>query len=134
MGTRQIERLYKKMITMEDASQAAREILIRGSRAELFRTIMDDMEGLLKKLKRSKRGSRESENLGLRIRQLLLKEVQVIIDEYVLSQQNGTVEHWKEMYGDIHYYIKNFYSYRTESRFRGGTSIDTACGFYDAEE
>jgi hypothetical protein len=95
---------------------------------------MDDMEGLLKKLKRSKHGSRQSEELGLQIRRLLLKEVQVIIDEYVLSQQNGTVERWKEMYGDIQHYIKNFYSYRTESRFRGGSSIGTACGFYDAEE
>jgi hypothetical protein len=133
MGTRQIERLYKKMITFEDASRGQGNIDPQ-IRAELFRTIMDDMEGLLKKLKRSKRGSRISEQLGLRIRQLLLKEVQVIIDEYVLSQQNGTVDRWKEMYGDIHDYIKNFYLYRTESRFRGGSSIGTACGFYDTEE
>jgi hypothetical protein len=133
MGTRQIERLYKKMITMEDAAGGQGSIDPR-IRAELLQTIMDDMEGLLKKLKRSKHGSRQSEELGLQIRRLLLKEVQVIIDEYVLSQQNGTLERWKEMYGDIHYYIKNFYSYRTESRFRGGSSIGTACGFYDAEE
>jgi hypothetical protein len=133
MGTRQIERLYKKMITFEDASGGQKNIDPR-IRAELLQAIMDDMESLLKKLKRSKRGSRESEHLGLKIRQLLLKEVQVIIDEYVLSQQNGTVERWKEMYGDIHYYIKNFYSYRTESRFRGTTAIGTACGFYDMDE
>jgi hypothetical protein len=133
MGTRQIERLYKKMITFEDASGGQKNIDPR-IRAELLQAIMDDMESLLKKLKRSKRGSRESEHLGLKIRQLLLKEVQVIIDEYVLSQQNGTVERWKERYGDIRYYIKNFYSYRTESRFRGNTAIGTACGFYDTDE
>lgn len=133
MGTRQIERLYKKMITFKNTSGGQGNIDPR-IRAEIFQTIMDDMEGLLKKLKRSKRGSRKSDELGQQIRHLLLKEVQVIIDEYVLSRQNGTVEHWKEMYGDINYYIKNFYSYRTESRFRGNGSIGTACGFYDTDE
>jgi len=133
MGTRQIERLYKKMITFEDASSGQGNIDPR-IRAEILQTIMDDMESLLKKLRRSKHGSRKAENLGQQIRQLLMKEVQVIIDEYVLSRRNGTVEHWKEMYGDINYYIKNFYSYRTESRFRGNGSIGTACGFYETEE
>ena len=61
MGTRQIERLYKKMITFEDASRGQGNIDPR-IRAELFRTIMDDMEGLLKKLKRSKHGSRSLKN------------------------------------------------------------------------
>ncbi|MCX5898632.1 MAG: hypothetical protein NTY29_10620 [Proteobacteria bacterium] len=133
MRTRQIERLYKKMITFEDASGGQGNVDPR-IRSEIFQTIMNEMEGLLKKLKRSKNGSRQAEELGLQIRRLLLKEVQVIIDEYVLSQQNGTVERWKEMYGDIHYYIKNFYSYRTESRFRGNGSIGTACGFYETDE
>ena len=133
MGTRQIERLYKKMITFEDTAGGQGSLDPR-IRAEILQTIMDDMESLLKKLKRSRRGSRESDKLALQIRQLLLKEVQVIIDEYVLSLQNGTSEHWKEMYGDINYYIKNFYSYRTESRFRGSGSIGTACGFYDTDE
>jgi hypothetical protein len=133
MGTRQIERLYKKMITFEGASSDRGNVDPR-IRAEILQTIMDDMESLLKKLKRSKHGSRKAEDLALQIRQLLMKEVQIIIDEYVLSRRNGTVEHWKEMYGDINYYIKNFYSYRTESRFRGNGSIGTACGFYETEE
>jgi hypothetical protein len=133
MGTRQIERLYKKMITLQDVSSGQGKIDPR-VRAELFQTIMDDMESLVKKIKRCKKDSRQSEDLALQIRQLLLKEVQVIIDEYVLSQKNGTVEHWKEMYGDIKYYIKNFYFYRTESLFRGSSSIGSTCGFYEAEE
>jgi hypothetical protein len=103
-------------------------------RAELFQTIMDDMEILVKRIKRCKKGSRQSEGLALQIRQLLLKEVQVIIDEYVLSQKNDTVDRWKEMYGDIKYYIKNFYFYRTENLFKGNSSIGSTCGFYEMEE
>ncbi len=133
MGTRQIERLYKKMITRQDISGGQRSIDSR-VRAELFQTIMDDMEGLVKKIKRCKKGSRQSEDLALQIRQLLLKEVQVIIDEYVLSQKNGTVDHWKEMYGDIKYYIKNFYFYRTEGLFKENSAIGSTCGFYEMEE
>ncbi|MCX5895592.1 MAG: hypothetical protein NTZ51_07165, partial [Proteobacteria bacterium] len=72
--------------------------------------------------------------IGLQIQKLLLKEVQVIIDEYVVSQQNGTTEHWKEMYGDIKYYIRNFYFYRREDFFKGSDSIGTTCGFYESEE
>jgi hypothetical protein len=133
MGTRQVDRLYKKMITFDDASSGCGSV-DPCVRAEILRTIMDDMEGLLKKLKHSKRGSRQSDELGQQIRHLLLKEVQIIIDEYVLSRRNGTVERWKEMYGDINYYIKNFYSYRTESRFQGNGSIGSVCGFYEPEE
>ena len=133
MGTRQIERLYKKMITLQDVSGDQRIVDSR-VRAELFQTIMDDMENLVKRIKHCKKGSRQAEHLELQLRQLLLKEVQVIIDEYVLSQKNGTIEHWKERYGDIKYYIKNFYFYRTESLFKQNSSIGSTCGFYEMEE
>ncbi len=133
MGARNIERLYKKMITFQNIPDKERTIDPR-IRAELFETIMDDLEVLVKKIKRCKKGTRKSAELALQIRNLLLKEVQVIIDEYVLSQKNGTVEQWKEMYGDIKYYIKNFYCYRTESIFKNNPSISSACGFYEDEE
>ena len=51
MGTRQIERLYKKMITLQDVSSGQGNIDSR-VRAELFQTIMDDREGLVKRIKR----------------------------------------------------------------------------------
>lgn len=133
MGARHIERLYRKMITFQNIPGNERTIDPR-IRAELFEAIMDDLEVLVKKIKRCKKGTRKSEDLALQIRNLLLKEVQVIIDEYVLSQKNGTLEQWKEMYGDIKYYIKNFYCYRAESIFKSNPSISSACGFYEGEE
>ena len=133
MSTSQIERLYKKMITYENSACGSGTIDTR-IRAEIFQKIMDDVESLLKKLKRCEQGSKNFADIGLQIQKLLLKEVQVIIDEYVVSQQNGTTEHWKEMYGDIKYYIRNFYFYRREDFFKGSDSIGTTCGFYEPEE
>ncbi len=133
MSTNQIERLYRKMIIFDDASPEQRRIDAR-VRGEIFKKIMDEVENLLKQLKRCKNGSKKFEEIGLRVRQLLLKEVQVIIDDYILSQKNGTIDHWKAMYGDINYYIRNFYFYRSEDFFKGGSSLGTACGFYEPEE
>ncbi len=133
MSTNQIERLYRKMIIFDDASPEQRTIDAQ-VRAEIFQRIMDDVENLLKRLKRCKKGSKEFEEIGLRVRQLLLKELQVIIDDYVLSQKNGTIDHWKAMYGDINYYIKNFYFYRREDFFKNSSSLGTACGFYEPDE
>jgi hypothetical protein len=133
MSAHQIERLYKKMIVYDDSSHEQGTIDAR-VRSEIFQKIMDDVEHLIKRLKRCKKGSQEFEAIGLQVRQLLLKEVQIIIDDYVMAQKNGTIDHWKTMYGNINDYIKNFYFYRRADFLTISSSLGSTCGFYDADE
>ena len=55
--------------------------------------------------------------LDYALRTLLLKEIQVIIDEYVLAKANGELKTWEETYGDIGHYTKNFFYYRMDGKY-----------------
>ncbi len=130
MSLRQIEILYKKLY----ASTRMRERLNLdpGGRSDVFDKIMGDVERLLKKIKRLSPDSDAFDKLDNEIRRLLMKEIQVIIDDYVLCKYNGTLQNWFEMYGDVQYYIKNYYMYRDGS----GTDdlrADHRYGFYDED-
>jgi len=129
MSLRQVELLYKKL----HASARTRERLKLdpGGRSDIFDKIMEDVARLLKKIKRLSPGSDEFENVDNEIRLLLMKEIQVIIDDYVLCRRSGALQDWREMYGDIRYYIKNYYLYRdgSEADRQGGHRY----GLYDDE-
>lgn len=130
MSIRQIEKLYTRMIQRQDDGGKINS----GVRAEIFHRIMDDVERLKKKLKHTRPGSRAHRALDAEMRQLMLKEIQVIIDDYIIARQNGTLERWQQMYGDISYYIRNFYAYReTRVSKEQGHIVDTY-GFYDEDE
>jgi hypothetical protein len=109
MSLKQVDKLYRKMIVFD--SEANRRIN-SGVRTELFHVIMEDIEKMQKKVARLNPASEECRNLDAEMRKLLLKEIQIIIDDYMIAQQNGTLDLWRQMYGDIGYYIKNFYLYR----------------------
>ena len=110
MSLRQIEILYKKLQTF--ACMRDRRKLDPGGRSDIFDKIMGDVERLLKKIKQLSPDSDAFEKTDNEIRLLLMKEIQVIIDDYVLCRHSGTLQNWVDMYGDIGYYIKNFYMYR----------------------
>ncbi len=130
MSIRQIEKLYTKMIDRKVAGNT----INTGVRAEIFRRIMDDVERLQKKLKHCRPGSRRHRSLDAELRQLMLKEVQIIIDDYILARQNGTLDRWRQMYGDIGSYIRNFYAYRAvHDSKQQGHLVDTY-GFYDEDD
>lgn len=131
MSLRQIETLYKKL----HASSRMRERLQLdpGGRSDIFDKIMGDVERLLKKIKQLPPDSDAFEKTDYEIRLLLMKEIQVIIDDYVLCRHNGTLKNWVDMYGDIHYYIKNYYMYR-DGRDSDGIQAVHRYGFYDSEQ
>ena len=133
MGIRQVEKLYKKVIDFDnDGGQA--DALNPGVRAEIFQKIMDDVERLMKKLKKCDYGSDHYYALDNEIRQLLLKEIQVIIDDYMLACRNGTVQQWERMYGDIQYYRRQFYLYRDTASAHEIRNTEHMYGFYDQEQ
>lgn len=133
MGIKQVEKLYEKMIGVDDAAKESGNI-DEGVRAEIFQKIMGDVDRLLKKLKRCKQGSREFIDLDCEIRNLLLKEIQVIIDDYVIAQKKGTLGRWENMYGDINKYKNNFQIYRETHISNSSENILSNYGFFDQED
>jgi hypothetical protein len=127
MSLKQVDRLYRKMIFYDSASTGKINSSVR---SELFHVIMEDIERLQKKVARTRPESDECRALDLEIRKLLLKEVQIIIDDYMLSQQNGTLDLWRQMYGDIKYYIRHFYQYRRAEPPESVEHVMNRYGFY----
>ena len=130
MSLRQIEILYKKL----HASARIRGCLKLdpGSRSDIFDKIMGDVERLLKKIKQLPPESQDFEKIDSDIRLLLMKEIQVIIDDYVLCRHNGTLQGWVDMYGNIEYYIRNYYMYR-DGCDTDVLQVAHRYGFYDDE-
>jgi hypothetical protein len=113
---KQIDLLYKKLIVSQ-ASTGRKVTIDEQVRSKLYKTILDELKKLRKKQKRIDYSTKEYEQLDREMRHLLLKEIQVILDEYILAKQNGTLKIWKETYGDISHYIKNFYYYRMDEKY-----------------
>jgi hypothetical protein len=133
MGIRQVERLYRNIINI-DYSGKTLEKIDTAVRTEIFQKIMDDVERLLKKLKNCREDSAQYSEIDCEIRNLLLKEIQVIIDDYVISKKNGTLERWKDMYGDINRYINNFHKFRETSSSNKLETILNRYGLYGQDD
>jgi hypothetical protein len=113
---KQIDLLYKKLIVSQDGADSTVSI-DEQVRSKLYKIILDELKKLRKKQQRIDYSAKEYEELDREMRRLLLKEIQVIMDEYVLAKQNSTMKTWREMYGDISHYIKNFYYYRMDEQY-----------------
>ena len=113
---KQIDNLYKKLISCTESSGQTVEINEQ-IRDKLHKMILDDLKKLRKKQHKTVYISEEYKKLDHEIRLLLLKEIQVILDEYVLARENGDLRSWKAMYGDIEDYVKNFFYYRMDVQY-----------------
>jgi len=131
MSLKQVDRLYRKMIVYDSACTGR---INSGIRSELFHVIMDDIDRLQKKAVRLPPQSEQYRALDGEIRKLLLKEIQIIIDDYMISQQQGTIDLWHRMYGDIKDYIKNFYLYSRGELRESDEQVMDRYGFYIDDE
>jgi len=113
---KQIDLLYKKLI-LSQGSTGRKVMIDEQVRSKLYKIILDELKKLRKKQRKIDYLSEEYEQLDREMRHLLLKEIQVILDEYILAKANGTLKTWKEMYGDINHYVKNFYYYRMDEKY-----------------
>jgi len=130
MSLRQVEQLYKKLHAA--AQTRGRPKLDPTGRSDIFDKIMEDVERLLKKSKSLAPGSDSYEKVDAEIRLLLMKEIQVIIDDYVLNRRSGTLKQWHAMYGDIQYYVNNYYKYR-DGREADTRTAAHRYGLYDED-
>ncbi len=131
MSIKQIDRLYRKMIVYDSACTGR---MNSGVRSELFHVIMDDIDRLQKKVVRLHPESEKYRALDHEIRKLLLKEIQIIIDDYMISQQQGTLDLWHRMYGEIKYYIQLFYFYSKGELAESVDHVMNKYGFYLDDE
>lgn len=113
---KQIDNLYNKLIACAESSGQTVEIYEQ-IRSKLHKMILDDLKKLRKKQDKTVYVSEEYKRLDHEIRLRLLKEIQVILNEYVLARESGDLRNWEAMYGEIEHYIKNFFYYRMDGKY-----------------
>lgn len=113
---KQIDNLYNKLISGAESSDQSVEINEQ-IRSKLHKMILDDLKKLRKRQHKTIYISEEYKKLDHEIRLRLLKEIQVILNEYVLARERGDLRNWEAMYGEIEHYIKNFFYYRMDGKY-----------------
>lgn len=111
-----IDRLYEKLITNDEDSPSLYTIDTK-IRSQIYKKIFKDLDSLREKQSVTKLESDDYKSLDLEIRLRLLKEIQIIIDDYIMSKKNDELDRWKAMYGEIDIYIKNFFYYRIDGKY-----------------
>ena len=111
-----IDRLYAKLITNDEDSPSLYNIDTK-IRSQIYNKIFKDLDALREKQRVTKLDSDDYKMLDLEIRLRLLKEIQIIIDDYIMSKKNDELDRWKAMYGEIDIYIKNFFYYRIDGKY-----------------
>jgi len=129
---KQVEKLYKKLLDSEGSSGEPASINEQ-IRAKLLKAILDDLKKLRKKQQKTDYISEKYGELDHEIRLLLLKEIQVILDEYVLAKEKGTLKKWAAMYGEIEHYKKSFFYYRMDGKYEEKKKVLKDYKFLDEE-
>jgi hypothetical protein len=129
---KQADTLYKKLLNYDDPSGEAASINEK-IRAKLLKVILDDLKKLRKKQQKNDYISEKYGELDHKIRLLLLKEIQVILDEHVLAKEKGTLKKWKTMYGEIEHYKRSFFYYRMDGKYEEKKKILKDYKFLDEE-
>jgi hypothetical protein len=110
-----IDRLYGQLLsTGEDGGHFRIDSKVR---SEIYTLIIKSVERLRDEQESHPSWSRDYWEIDGKIRRLLLKEVQIIIDDYVVAKTAGRFEQWEMMYGDIERYKDIFYRLRVDTEY-----------------
>jgi len=107
MGIEEIEKLYRKLVVGCKQPRIDPQV-----REKIFRKIIKEIDMVRKRQIEYRDNPEEYKRLDQKLKELLLKEIQVIIDDYIIAKQNGELKKWEEKYGDIKHYIRDFYYFR----------------------
>jgi hypothetical protein len=129
---KKIDNLYNRLISSLDSSGQAVKINEQ-IRSKLHKMILDDLKKLRKKQHKTDYTSEEYKKLDYEIRLRLLKEIQIILNEYVLARESGDLKNWKAMYGEIGHYVKNFFYYRMDRKYEAKKKALKDYKFLDEE-
>ena len=129
---KKIDNLYNRLISSLDSSGQTVKINEQ-IRSKLHKMILDDLKKLRKKQHKTDYTSEEYKKLDYEIRLRLLKEIQIILNEYVLARESGDLKNWKAMYGEIGHYVKNFFYYRMDREYEAKKKALKDYKFLDEE-
>jgi hypothetical protein len=116
-GMAEIEKLYTCMLVDGGGSGEGEWDIHPEIKSRLHKKILTDIETLREDQRKSEFGSRDYWEIDRRLRSRLLKEIQIIIDAYVVARQGDRLEEWESMYGDIEHYKREFFYYRMDQDY-----------------
>ena len=110
----EIERLYSQMfINGEGENRGQREIHPQ-VKSKLHKKILTEIENLRDIQKSLQIESLAYWEIDRKIRSRVLKEIQIIMDAYVVAQRDNRLDEWESMYGDIEHYRREFFYFRMD--------------------
>ncbi len=116
-GMIEIDNLYKRMLEHGKGPKGQRWGIHPEVKSKLHKRILHEIESLREAQRNTEFGSVKYREIDCRIRRRVLKEIQIIIDAYVIAQQQRRVREWESMYGDIEHYRREFYYFRMDSDY-----------------
>jgi len=116
-GMAEIETLYGSMFINGSGDQEGQWDIHPEIKSRLHKRILTDIEALREAQRKSEFGSHEYWEIDRRLRCRVLKEIQIIIDAYVVAQQGHRLEEWESMYGDIEHYKREFFYFRMDQDY-----------------
>ena len=112
---KEIEGLYKKLLHIGEHNQLCK--IDSRVRSEIYTKIIQDVERLRDEQETHPSSSKAYWDIDREIRNLLLKEIQIVIDDYVVAKGSGRIPQWENMYGHIGHYKDIFYTLRMDTAY-----------------
>lgn len=112
---KEVEGLYKKLLHMEKGSGLFK--IDSKVRSDIYAKIIKGVERLRDEQESHPSWSKGYWDIDREIRGLLLKEIQIIIDDYVVARDSGNLARWEDMYGNIEHYKDTFYNIRMDTAY-----------------
>jgi hypothetical protein len=110
----EIEELYRRMFLEREGADGAVSSIHPETKSRLHKRILTEIESLREAQKAKDFGSPVYRDMDRRIRRRVLKEIQIIIDAYLVARQEDRLEEWEAMYGDIEHYKRDFFYFRMD--------------------
>ena len=119
----EIEKLYGRMFIIGKGAPDGQWEIRPEIKSRLHKKILTEIEALREAQREGEFGSREYWETDRRLRSRVLKEIQIIIDAYVVAEQGGRLEEWKSMYGDIEHYKREFFYFRMDQDYEANEKM-----------
>lgn len=118
----EIEDLYRRMF-LEGKGGGGLCRIHPEIKSRLHKRILNEIEKLRNSQKAKDFGSPDYREIDRKIRRRVLKEIQIIIDAYLVARQENRLEEWEAMYGDIEHYKRDFFYFRMDPDYEDHRKI-----------
>ncbi len=116
-GMDEIDNLYSQMFINGEGDNTGVRDIHPEVKSRLHKKILSEIEALRDAQKTTNIGSLDYRELDRKIRCRVLKEIQIIMDAFVVASQGDRLEEWRSMYGDIEHYRRDFFYFRMDRNY-----------------